>query len=1556
MKKTILLTVLAMALSFMGMAQEWYGITSDSPAKMQKTLVSSTENEIIVDVQIDGFYTKKVETPKGSQVIISYDKMASMLEAGAPDLPLANIPTIIGDRAEMKVSVVKSSYVDIEGIEVAPSKGNFSRQIDPEDVPYTYGAMYEQDAFWPATQVYLEKPYILRDFRGQNIMVRPFAYNPVTKTLRVYTSMTIAMTKVSDRGENQKTIRRGNTVKVDPEQKAQYDRRFINFGETGAKYQFDEDFGEMLIVCADMYMSNLQPLVEWKNKSGRPTTLVSVTQAGGNNAQNIKNYISSVYNDPDHNLEFVLLVGEYNDLTPYLVASGKRSDNWFGKLEGNDDYLDVLVGRLSVSDANDATLQVNKIIYYERDVQAGASWANKGMGIGYYGAGSGHYGEDDYQHIDYIRDTLMHYTYANVTEHHGGSGGDASVSTISGTINSGIGIINYCNHGSVTSWGVANYSVSNVMALTNDYKLPIVWSVACLNGQFDTGTCFGESWMRAKNNSNGNPTGAVGGMFSWISQPWIPPMYGQDEMVEILCGWVGGDQFNHTLGGASLNGSMDILDKAPGDSYQTFNTWLLFGDPSMMVRTDIPTAINVTTSPSQLMTGMTSLDINANAEYGIATLSMNDETIASGKVINGACTLTFPALATVGTADLVVMGYNKVTYIGTVDIIAAEGAFITVDSYNPAIVPTNESQLMSITVKNVGVEATTTNTTVTLSSNNENITFTDNTGSFGPLAVNATATMTDEFAFTVAQGVPDNTVIPISFTATNGDDSWTEELNITVGAPVIEFAQMDYAGGFVPGETQTVTAVFHNNGHYHATNAVVTASTTSTHVTFADDTFTIGEIGVDEDGTATFDVTIDEACPETEVIEITFDLTADNGVTATGTGVMANTCVIVFSLHDSYGDGWNGCKLVVAYSDGTPNDEMTVASGSDAEYVKEISIGTIVTVSFVPGSYAYECSFTIAYQDGDQIYASSGTPATGQVCQFLVNCGGGVIIETYEITVTVNPEGAGTVTGAGSYQTGEECVLIASPSSDYVFANWMVDGEVIATDMTYSFNVTESLDIVANFELFEGVIIGEGTATNDNLPSYSYYKYGMSQQIYTAAEIGMTGEITSIGFYNGGAEKTRSYDIYMMLTDKNEFTNPLDWINATADALVFSGTVTMAANAWTTMSLTTPFVYDGSANLVITMDDNTGSYTNAPHMSCRVFETSNSQAIYAYNDSYNLNPLIPSVTGTTIAVKNQIRMGISSLGEMYQVTVTAEPAQGGAVTGGGTYLEGATATITATANEDYEFVYWTVDNEVVSTNPSYTFTVTEDVDFIAYFEFTYVPPVPTTYEIVVVADPEGYGVALGGGTYEEGESCTVTAEAFEGFEFINWTEDGLVISDNPVYTFTVNAERWMVAHFEEVPPITPVYNITLSSDIECGVLSGMGEYEEGQECTVSINTDYCFDIYFICWMENGQIVSYDQEYTFIVTENRDLVAHLEIDGVGETNANAFIVYPNPADDKVFVEGENIDYVELYNAMGQKLMVVNGSGKMEIDVTSFKKGVYYLRIIGNVIKSQKLIIK
>ncbi len=864
MRKLFFLTVILLANMSM-FAQEWVGIEKSIPVRIQESLVSSSEEEIVVDIKVAGFFQNAVKTQNGSQLIISGEDMASMLIAGAPDLPMYPVPMIIGDKAEMKVSVVKSSYVDFENIEVAPSKGNFSREINPDDVPYAYGDMYQQDAFFPAEQASLERPYILRDFRAQNLMVYPYSYNPVTKTLRVYTDLRISVKKVSDNGVNQKmTARRSSSAS--PEVIASYKRRFINYQEN-KRYAFIEDEGEMLIICADEYKDELQKLVEWKNISGRPTTMAVTSQTGI--LDDMKNYIINYYNThPD--LTYVLLVGEYNNLPPYeiiVTIDGlqyyTRSDNYYGTIEGDDNYEEVLIGRLSVSNAADAKNQVDRIIYYERDVKEDATWLSRGIGIGST-EGYGHFGEKDYQHIDFIRDTLMNYTYTEISQRYDGVGGYVpEAADFKADFNKGLGIANYCNHGEADKWVLGNFDTQCVNGLTNDYMLPFIWSSACRNGQFDVSECFAESWMRAKNPATGAPVGAIGGMFSWISQPWQPPMYGQDEMAAILTEWR--DGYNHTLGGASLNGNMYILDMSPEDMGNTHNTWFLFGDPSMILRTKAPSKIDVSCSSSYLLIGMSTYTVNADVDFGIATLSKDGQVLASSYIKNGQAKLDFPELTEKGTMKLVVISYNKVTEVRDVEVKSADDAFLNFSSYDlnesDGQLDYGETINLDIAVKNIGVKATE-NVNVELVSRSDYVTMIEDKADVASISVNETAEIKDVFKFSVADNVPDQEELSFDVKCTAGDDVWTSSFSITANAPKFELDTIYIRKKIIePGTGATLFIAVKNTGNSEARNVKAEMVSSSENLVFPEP------------------VTTEESLQSGDVIEIVADFESSENVT-----------------------------------------------------------------------------------------------------------------------------------------------------------------------------------------------------------------------------------------------------------------------------------------------------------------------------------------------------------------------------------------------------------------------------------------------------------------------------------------------------------------------------------------------------------------------------------------------------------------------------------------------------------------------------------------------------
>ena len=691
--KKLFLSFFILSLALTTMAQEWTSITSSTPASFKTELVSSSEDQIQVKVQVPGFYATAVATPRGEAYVISMPKAVSTAKAGEPEMPMTGIPVMIGDKARMDIRVVNAKYQDFENIDVAPSKGDFPRSIDPATVPYTYGECYNQDAFFPASNVGLYDPYIIRDFRGQNMVVYPFAYNPATKTLRVYYNMTVEMYKVDDNGANVMETRRSNVVKMDPDFKSVYQRHFINYEAGMSKYTPLDEEGDLLIICYDNFISSMTDFVNWKKTRGVNTTIVG-TSTAGSTASAIKSYIQSQYN-ANNNITHVLLVGDVaqipgNSFSAYVSSNADYSgygDNLYGQIVGSDIYNDVIIGRFSASSAARVTTQCNRAITYERDLTTSASWLQKGVGISRKENGSGHNNEDDYQHMNNIRTDLLNYGYTTVTQRYANlTGYDASASTISSDINSGAGIVNYANHGQETAWGANSsgyvyYANSHVNALTNENKLPFIFSVACLVGKYDhSSDCFAEAWMNATNNNN--PTGAVGTLMSYISQPWIPPMWAQDECIDILVGNSStSTSQKYTFGGICINGLMGIFDHyATTDkaSIGTYQAWIVYGDPSLMVRTKTPQAMTVT-HDGTIQTNATTYTVNVtNGNGSLTTITdASHNILGKATVSNNTATITLNGTLTAGqTLTLCVFGYNKVTNLQEIVVV------------NPVVAPT----------------------------------------------------------------------------------------------------------------------------------------------------------------------------------------------------------------------------------------------------------------------------------------------------------------------------------------------------------------------------------------------------------------------------------------------------------------------------------------------------------------------------------------------------------------------------------------------------------------------------------------------------------------------------------------------------------------------------------------------------------------------------------------------------------------------------------------------------------------------------------------------------
>lgn len=147
------------------------------------------------------------------------------------------------------------------------------------------------------------------------------------------------------------------------------------------------------------------------------------------------------------------------------------------------------------------------------------------------------------------------------------------------------------------------------------------------------------------------------------------------------------------------------------------------------------------------------------------------------------------------------------------------------------------------------------------------------------------------------------------------------------------------------------------------------------------------------------------------------------------------------------------------------------------------------------------------------------------------------------------------------------------------------------------------------------------------------------------------------------------------------------------------------------------------------------------------------------------------------------------------VTATPSPAEGGTITGAGTYTPGEEVTLVAQAKSDFIFVNWLEEGEGVSTDATYTFVAERDRALTAVFSST----APDTCTITATASPAGGGTVSGAGTYALSEEVTLVAQAKPGYDFVSWIEDDQEVSTEATYAFVAEQDRVVVAVFVQTP-------------------------------------------------------------------------------------------------------------------------------------------------------------
>ena len=509
-------------------------------------------------------------------------------------------------------------------------------------------------------------------------------------------------------------------------------------------------------------------------------------------------------------------------------------------------------------------------------------------------------------------------------------------------------------------------------------------------------------------------------------------------------------------------------------------------------------------------------------------------------------------------------------------------------------------------------------------------------------------------------------------------------------------------------------------------------------------------------------------------------------------------------------------------------------------------------------------------------------------------------LNSYGITAEANPTEGGTVTGAGEYNHFSTCTLTATSNTGYHFVSWTLDGAVVSTEQTYSFEVDGPADYVANFELNSYGITAEANPTEGGTVTgageYNHFSTctltAMSNTGYHFVNWTLDGAVVATdAIYSFEVDGPASYVANFEL---NSYGITAEANPTEGGAVTGSGTythfstctLTATSNtgyhfvSWTldgavvTTEATYSFEVDGPADYVanfelnsygITAEANpteggtvTGAGTYNHFSTCTLTATSNTGYHFV---SWTLDGAVVTMDATySFEVDGPADYVANFELNSYGITAEANPTEGGAVTGAGEYTHFSTCTLTATSNTGYHFVSWTLDGAVVTTDAIYSFEVDGPADYVANFELN-------SYGITATTIPVAGGSVVGTGTYLHFETCTLTAISNDGYQFLNWTNNGAVVSTAETYSFTVTEASDLVANF-----VQNIYSVTVSTNpTEGGTVTGGGYYLHGEMATLTAlnNEGYAF----VNWTREGTEVSTEPSFSFIVTEAGDYVAN-----------------------------------------------------------------------------------
>ncbi len=602
------------------------------------------------------------------------------------------------------------------------------------------------------------------------------------------------------------------------------------------------DGARYLIVTADTYLPDVAPLAEWRNAQGLLTRTVPLSSIGSS-ANDIHDYIQSAYDTWDVPPEYVLLVGDTEQLTGYSDLA--YTDNYYGTMEGDDVIADVLVGRISADTHTQCQTQVAKILGYERTPTTNdPNWPLTATLIiaDDFDTGDWVY----YDNTWYIYDLMEDAAFAPIDTLFEKNG--VSTSQVYASVNDGAGFINFRGQ----AWINWPYPFDlNTYNVTTGWRLPVVMSATCGTGMYETDGFMCESWVRA--GSATTPKGSVAFFGTDTAYP------GEVELA-LRRGYVDEGFFGNvfsanglTLGEACAAGKLNML-KMTGNR-EEYEGWNLLGDPAMMLwsgeMSELQASHDLAVQPGHTDLTVTVTDGTSYVEGAMVACVKDGETYSWGYTDElGEVTLPVDPV-TEGEMTLTATARNAVPSESTVQVVTGPLPVldtITVDDSSggngDGYLSPGETAFLSTALLNIGDEAATSVSAVWRTTD-PYVTIADSTSAYPDISPDSAQPAGDGFEVSLSADCPSGHRLHYSLAV-----SYSGTENMLVPSPMIvetgrfvaAWNQVDDAapggdgsGTLSPGETVGLSVGVTNSGPCDMSSVLGTLVSSDPYVAITSD-------------------------------------------------------------------------------------------------------------------------------------------------------------------------------------------------------------------------------------------------------------------------------------------------------------------------------------------------------------------------------------------------------------------------------------------------------------------------------------------------------------------------------------------------------------------------------------------------------------------------------------------------------------------------------------------------------------------------------------------------